>query len=71
MAYNLHAQMTYINVKSLFGFISIQFEDTPEEIKKKCFQLATALKESKYVVFYTGAGISTVSVIYYNTSYLQ
>ena len=36
-------------------------EDPPEVLRKKCDILAEAIRCSKHMVVYTGAGISTVS----------
>ena len=36
-----------------------EYLDTEEEVNSKCLLLAKWIKESKYMVAYTGAGIST------------
>ena len=38
-------------------------EDTPESLQQKCIQLAAAIQQAQNVVLYTGAGISTVSML--------
>lgn len=36
-----------------------EFEESPSELDKKAETLAAWVKESKYTVFFTGAGVST------------
>jgi hypothetical protein len=40
-----------------------QVEDSETVLMTKCDQLADCIKSAKYVVVYTGAGISTVSML--------
>ncbi|TRY68356.1 hypothetical protein TCAL_04126 [Tigriopus californicus] len=41
----------------------LEIEDSPEELEKKCLQMAKAIQKSKYLVVYTGAGVSTAANI--------
>lgn len=41
----------------------MQVEDSESVLMTKCDQLADCIKSAKYVVVYTGAGISTVSML--------
>jgi hypothetical protein len=45
--------------------IYFQIEDSAGELDKKCEILAKAIEEADNVIVYTGAGISTVSILYY------
>lgn len=40
-----------------------EFEDSDESLDEKCSKLAEALGAAKYLVVYTGAGISTAAQI--------
>jgi NAD-dependent deacetylase sirtuin 7 len=40
-----------------------EFEDSPELLERKCSQLAEVIRRAKYLVVYSGAGISTSAQI--------
>lgn len=40
-----------------------EIEDSPVKLAKKCAQLSKAIQKAKYLVVYTGAGISTAANI--------
>jgi NAD+-dependent protein deacetylase sirtuin 7 len=40
-----------------------EVEDSPTKLAKKCAQLSKAIQKAKYLVVYTGAGISTAANI--------
>lgn len=43
----------------MVDYICFQNFDTEEVVNQKCKQLANLIKDSKHVVFHTGAGLST------------
>ena len=47
-----------------FFFCWLQIEDQPDELDRKCQELAQMLQSAKNAIVYTGAGISTVSAIF-------
>ena len=40
-----------------------EIEDSPSVLAKKCERMAKAIQKAKYLIVYTGAGISTAANI--------
>jgi hypothetical protein len=64
------ARLSHVGTAGL-PFPSTQVLDEPEVIDRKSRELAEALRQSKSVAVYTGAGISTVSVVKVVTRFVE
>lgn len=53
------AGQSIVKISIIIHFYLFQVFDTPEVLKQKISLLAQWIKDSKYTVFHTGAGIST------------